>query len=1121
MVYFVTGRAGSGKTQFVRNILEKKAKSCEDNMILIVPEQFSFESERYMLENLGPKDALKIEVLSFTRLAECVFSTYGGICNNLIDNNHKVLLMSLALENIKSELVLYSKYVKSTSFIEKMLHICTEFKQRKICPADLISASNNTNSTILSQKIKELSLIFSSYEAYFENSFSDELDILSKLFNILSEHNFFKDKCVVIDAFKGFTAQEFDIISKIMSQAKDIYITLCTDNIFNSTNETDLFSCVNDTAKKLIKIAKDNNISINNKYKLPLDNPTRFKNKELKHLEQNFLNPAFECYEENTENITLCCASTIKEECDYVASTIKMLLRTENLRCKDFAVVARNADTYKSQLISSFEKYDIPYFEDKRQPISSQPIITLVRCLLEICSKGFSTDRIIRYLKTGLTSVSDDEISIIENYALMWDISGLDWTKEWTGHPDGFGNSVTEKSQKTLGQLNKIKSSCISPILKFKNKCTTTNSKNLSKEIYNHLIDIGTPNRLKNLAILYEQNSSLALAQEQERVWDILMDVLNKLAITLNDLPLTISRYKELFDCVLSFTDLGSIPQGLDEITIGSADRIRLSSPKVVFVIGANEGVFPQIPDGKGILNDNDRRNLIQIGLEVARPSEYIVSEENFITYNSVCSASNKLFICYSRNTVAGESLSPSNIVSQIESIFMHCNKVITDELDDMYFIESNKSAFEICAKTYRRNCKLGSTLKNYFNNNEVYSKKLLSLSRVSNKTSAKFDNSEISTNLFGQDMYISPSRIEDYFKCPFAYFCKFGIKAKPQKFAQLDPMQSGTLLHYLLENLIKTHGIDNLSKMSDIQKNTEINNLLTSYINDKMGGLKEKSKRFEYLYFRLSKVTLDVLNRLCSEFENSDFQPVDFELKIDNDAQIKPYEINLDNGGSLKIRGEIDRVDEFIKDNKSYIRIVDYKSGEKVFSLSDVLNGLNLQMLIYLLTVWKNGKTKYGDIIPSGIVYYPAKLKVSRTPRDSTDEDIAKDKIKITRCNGLFLENLEVLNAMENDLKGKFIPITTTKDGSLKGDLINLSQLGKLNETIDNLLREMGESLHIGKIPAFPAQNKSYKDICKYCDYKSVCGFEELDKKRELESIKHSDALTILEKGDDESGLD
>ncbi|MEG1614983.1 MAG: PD-(D/E)XK nuclease family protein, partial [Oscillospiraceae bacterium] len=922
---------------------------------------------------------------------------------------------------------------------------------------------------------------------------------------------------VVIDAFKGFTAQEFEIINQIMCQADDVYITLTTDNIFGSDDGTDLFSCVNQTAKKLLSIAKENNVRVSNEIKLPLDNPLRYNNDPLTHLEQNVFNPAFDVFETSTEQITLCCASSMAQECDFVASNAKRLMRDSGLRCREIAVIARDSNLYKRELISSFKKYGIPFFEDERQPITSQPLITLVRCAFEIAAKGFSTDRLMRYLKTGLAGICDEDISVAENYALMWKIGAQDWKSEWTQHPDGFRASVSEKSTQSLAKLNEIRREAVNPLLKFKSSCTDTNGEGIARAVFDLLCEIDAGESLKNLAVIYEQNGNLALALEQERVWEMLMEILDQIATSISKTNIGISRCAELFDSVLSVFDIGSIPQGIDEITIGSADRIRLSSPKVVFIVGANEGIFPQSPDGKGILSDADRRKLIELGVEVSMPSEFKVSEERFIAYNSLCSATDKLFVSYSRCTPSGEVLSPSVIVSQLEQIFPCCSMVNTDELDTLDFIESEKSAFEACAKLFNTDSEASATLKKFIKDNKAYGKRFFSLEKVNNKEPFKFDNSQNAVELFGNDLYVSASQIENYHECPFQYFCRYGVRAKPRKIAELNPMESGTVIHYVLENIIKTYGVEQLCSMSKMQRKSEVQLLLTKYLEENMGGLAEKSKRFEYLYFRLCATLCDVLERMSEEFKTSQFKPVDFELKINNDGDIKPYSLKLPDGSELKIIGSIDRVDIFKKDEKSYIRVVDYKSGIKEFLLSDVFFGLNMQMLIYLFSVYQNGKEYYGDIVPSGILYYPAKLNVSKLPRQSSDDDINEKKIKDGKCNGMLLENMDVLNAMENNLCGRFMPVYLDKKGNLCGSLISFKKLTKLQENVDEILCEMANALHKGQIDAYPAVGKNYKNTCDYCDYISVCGIEPADKVHELDDLKHDDALNLLSGGDDD----
>jgi len=1122
MLHFITGRAGSGKTSYVRNTLAQLVKNGTDGMILIVPEQFSFESERSMLSMLGAKDVLKIEILSFSRLAECVFAQIGGEFKSHIDDGGKIILMSLALESVKDELVLYAKYVHRATLAQDFLRLCTEFKQSNISPDDLMLASKSMDECTLKQKLYEISIIMSAYNALLARAYTDELNMLTHLCDALLTHKYFDGRCVVIDAFKGFTEQEFEVISRIMCQADDVYITLTTDDIFGKDDETGLFSCVNQTAKKLLKIAKENNIQVINDIKLPLDNPVRFKNDALAHLEQNLFSPAYDEFEYQSNGITLCCASNKANECDFVAANAKRLMRTKGIRCREMAVIARDSNEYKKELVSAFKKYGIPVFEDERQPITSQPLITLVRCAFEIASNGFSTDRLMRYLKTGLVGICDENISIAENYALMWKIGAQGWKNEWTQHPDGFGISVSEKSSIMLERLNDIRRNAVTPLIKFKNACTDASGEQIAQAVYTLLCEINAAENLKYLAILFEKNGNLTLSLEQERVWDMLMTILDRLATTIGSANINIARCAELFDCVLSVYDMGSIPQGLDEITIGSADRIRLASPTVVFIVGANEGVFPQNPSSKGMLNDSDRRRLIELGVEVAKPSEFKASEERFIAYNALCSAQEELFVTYSRCAPSGEVLSPSVIVSEITQLLPKCNMFCTDELDELSFIESDKSAFEVCAKSYNTDSKLSATLKEYLKNNEEYGKKLNALERVSKNSAMQFEDSQNAVDLFGKDMYMSASKIETYYKCPFEYFCKYGIKATPRKVAELDPMQSGTITHHVLEQIIKKHGKDELCAMTNAQREEEIKSLLTEYLNDKMGGLSEKSKRFEYLFFRLCRTLCEVLNRLCNEFEILQFEPVDFELKIDNDGEIKPYTLELPDGGVLKIIGSIDRVDMFKKDDETYIRVVDYKSGNKNFLLSDVLYGLNMQMLIYLFAVAKNGDERYGNVIPSGILYYPAKMSVSKLPRESSEDDIARQKIKDGKCNGMLLQNINVLNAMEKDLGGKFIPASLNKKGELCGTLISLNQLGELNRRVDEILCEMTTSLHNGKIPAYPVFGKNYDKTCEYCDYRSVCGFEPTDIMREIEELKHDDALNILNGGDnDEQTMD
>jgi ATP-dependent helicase/nuclease subunit B len=1122
LLHFITGRAGSGKTVYARNHLAQLTKCGKEGLILIVPEQFSFESERAMLSLLGPAGANKVDIFSFTRLAEHVFSALGNKLKNPVDKCGKIILISLALEGVQDKLLMYKRCAQNISMATNLLNMFTEFKQANISPADLNSASDKMDESALRQKLYELSLIMSAYDALLHEKFSDDLDVLPMLKSALQSNHFFKGKTVVIDAFKGFTAQEFDIISLIMVQAEDVYITLTTDDIFGSLDETCLFSCVNQTAKKLLYLAKQNNIKISTQIKLPLNGKhTRFKNDELAYLEQNMFNPCAQSFDDPADNITVFSAADKSEECDFIAAYAKKLMRLKGYMCRDIAVITRDSAQYKRDLLSSFKKYSIPVFEDDRQPITSQPLITFVCCALEIAVHGLSTDRLMRCLKTGLTDISDEEIAIAENYALMWKIGAGGWKNKWTQHPGGFGLEMNDSAMDALNELNDIRERMISPLLKFKSKCGNSSGQEKAGALYDLLTQVNSAGKLKELALLFLKNGSTSLAMEQDRIWSILMDVLDTISDTLGKRTVTASRFSDLFNSVISVVDIGSIPQGIDEIIIGTADRVRLSSPKAVFIAGANEGVFPQYPPTGGILTDADRRRLIDMELYVSEPSEYRSSQERFTVYNCVSSASQCLIITYSKSSPLGEAMHPSVIATEIMETFPQCTFLDSDTLPPEYLIESYESAFEACAKVYRTDTALSAALKDLLSGYKTGSK-YAALKRVSDVKPFKIEDPKTALALFGKNIYMSASKVEVYHKCPFEYFCRYGLFAKPKKAAALDALQSGTIIHYVLENLVKTYGKNGLLLLDDAQKSDVITQILTTYLNERMGGLRDKPKRFEYQFFRLKRTVTEIVDRLCREFESSQFSPVSFELKIGNDGEIKPYSLSLPNGGTLKVIGSVDRVDIYQKDDKSYIRVVDYKSGAKDFKLSDVLYGLNMQMLIYLFAIAKNGSELYGEIIPTGVLYYPAKMSISKLPRTAQNDDLAMDKIKKGKGAGILIDDMDAVSAMEDSLSGLFIPAYASKSGGLTGSLISISKLGELNRRIDNTLIDMATSLQCGLIPAVPAVGKDYQNTCRYCDYKSICNYEITHPSREIKNFIHSDALDLLNGGDeDEYDLD
>lgn len=1122
MLRLILGRAGSGKTTAVRNILADYARQGVKDMILIVPEQFSFESEREMLRLLGVRESSCVEILSFTRLVNSVFREYGGKNGASIDDSGRAVLMSLALEEVRDKLNVYSRLATNASLSAKFVSLRGELSQCAITPDDMDAVCAKMNEGMLKNKMSELSLIFRAYDVLLERGFLDDTHALTRLNETLLEHPFFKGRIVAIDAFKSFTVQERKIISQIMEQAEDVYITLCSDKLSDDDDGSGVFSLVKRCARQLIGDANKAGVKV--AAPVILNEHTRFEDESLRALERGIFQPGASVYNEKSDNVTLFRAQNKEDECHFVARTVRRLLREDNLRCRDIAVIARDIDWYNGEMESTLAMYGIPVFKDKRQPLDSQPLMAFVRGALEVASFGFRTESVLRLCKTGMMSVTPDEIYSLENYVLQWRIDGKKWLKEWTENPKGLGVKMGDKEKEILSELNAVRERIVTPLEKLRSSCKEADGLEIARAVYELLEEERVSEQLLNLAKELQEAGERDLALEQERVWDVLMALLGQIGTILNGRSMSPRRFAELFEVMLSAQQLGTIPQGLDELPVGSAERMRVSSPKAVFVVGANDGVFPQTPVPDGIFTDSERCRLIELGLEMGDDCEHKAVGERFIAYNTLCSAREKLYVSYIQSDDSGEGMSPSEIVKQINKILPNCHSVDTSEVTLRERIESERPAFEQLALIWQNTFgdsaekkSVRASLREYFEKNEKYKLPLKSLNRASDKTPFGFTNSNVSKELFGNNMRLSASQIEVYHKCPFQYFCKYGLLAKPRKTAELDALNSGTLLHYVLEQMIKRHGGKGLSLQSEHEISDEVHALLQEYLNEYMGGEDDKSCRFTYQLRNLSRILEHTLIQIAKEFAEILYEPVDFELKMGDepDCDIPPYKLDLPDGGWIKIRGSIDRVDRMESEGKSYIRIVDYKSGSntKEFALSDVLYGLNMQMLVYLMDVWENAGKRYGDIVPAGVLYMPVKLPSASLKRDATEAEMEKEKIKSSKMNGMLLDHSLSLSGMAMGAANKNPYI-------LSRNTINMSELKKLKDKIDETLLKMAHELRDGNVPALPVRGKRYDGVCDWCDYASVCCHENSDKEKALSDFDHDEVLKILNgEGENENG--
>lgn len=1101
MLHFVLGRSGYGKTEYCFNQIESLVKNGGDGILLITPEQYNFTAEKRLLLSLKESGINKIENSSFSRLNNEVSRLYGGERLPVISKGSKAVFMKRAVDLVKDSLDLFHKKLNSSSFVTSMVKIYDEMKSCDISAEELLLASERIDREVLAHKLSDMSKIMNAYEQLLDGAYYDSADELSRLYEKLLNIEYFKGRSVFIDGFNGFVANEYKILELIIKEAKDVTVTLAADS-FENSNEFSLFSYVNKNVQMLRRLAERNGILSDAVY---LEKNYRTEDKSLLFCEKNIFSNLNEQYNENQQSVHIYSAKSVSDECAYIAMQIKKELRNGR-KAADIAVVCRDADAYRNEMVYAFRKYGVPYYDDERQPINTQPLMVFVQYLLRTVVYSFRSEDILSLAKTGLTDMSSESISSLENYIYLWSISGVKkWSSSFEASPKDFAAEITESDRKKLNELNKSREYLFSRINRFKNSVKSKNAGEIGAAIYNLLISFNVNRHLKEIAEKLSAYGKSILAEEQGRVWDILMNILNQLAVILGDEEISVKDYLSLFNIMTASEDMGVLPQGLDNVQFGQADRMRADNPESVYILGANEGEFPQAVTSGGLLSESDRIVLSKNNLELYSFGETLNLQERYFAYMAVSMPSKKLCITYLGN---GKSPAPSVIITSVKKIFPNIKEIKYSDIPDIELVESSESAFELMAQRFNDNTEFSESLKAYFKDDDRFE----SVKLLSENDDITIKNEKTAQSLFGSDMYLSASRLEDFFNCRFRYFCKFGLMAKPRKKAQMNAMTTGTVIHYVLEKLISEVGSARLGQMSNTEIKMIVDKYLRLYLKEKMGASDEFTARFTYQFLRLSKMLYSVAGRLSAEFSQSRFEAKAFELNIDSDGEVKPKVISLENGGTVQIRGEVDRVDILEENGCRYIRVIDYKSGNKKFSLSDVLYGLNLQMFVYLFTLANDKNSEYCGI-PAGVLYMHAARSVWGLDRNTDVSAVLGEENREFRMKGLVLydEEHDILDSMEKDLKGNYIPVKYTKKNGISGCFASLEELGTIGRNVEKLIADMGNMLLNGRIEQNPINGKNHDKTCEFCDYSSVCASRRSIENRETEELSDEEVLKKL----------
>lgn len=1062
MLQFILGRASTGKTLTILNKIKELSFDNKES-VFIVPEQFTFESERQVLRTVGDSFSLNTTVLSFSRLCDEVGRNIGGISYTTLSESDKIIFMHKALNNVADRLKLWKRYVSSVTFAKTILDTIGEFKINAIGYEDIRKASETVSGETLKLKLHDISIIFEEYNLCIGEAFLDPTDSLTRLYNSLLNYKYFEGKTVFIDSFKGFTGQQFKIIERILSQAENVVISLCYNP--ENKNEYGIFSNIRRAVEKISKIAKSHAVGIAE----PIILQKQHYNSDSLSAVESYISD--DEYNNSFEDkaVTLVKCSTAFDEAEFVANKIRKLIREENYRFRDFVIIARDADSYREAIVTACDKNGISLYFDNRFPLSAFPLSVFVASAIK--ALDFSSENIFKMLKTGLGAIGFSDITLLENYTYIWNISGDDWLKEWKMNPKGFvTDELTDEDIKLLEKINALRIMAIEPIISFKNSFKYS-AFNMSKAIAEL---INNNDVAKKLSLFSEKLNNETIGFNTSvlnQCYELYMKILDSLVTCFGEQKITKKEFTDALCLVVNSSDVGTIPQMLDEVTFGSADRIRPSRPKITFIIGANQGVFPKSINNAGIFNLSDRKNLIDLDINIADNSVYSSIDEEFLVYTSLCCASDKLFISFSSKAVSGDILEPSAFVNKIsDGLNIGVEDLTNDAILNDFLPETEKAMFSKYCRNLKADTSDAVTIKTALEKTT----ELVFLNSYLNDKRFKL-NKDTAKKLYGTNIAMSASKLDTFNRCKFSYFCRYGLGAKRLEPADFNVMQRGTIVHYCLERLILENELKNLSE-------TELDLLTEKYVNDYLDSISGFSSMFtlktEFLVSRLVRSLKEVVRHIARELSQSDFTPSACELKIGNGED----EINVTfpfDEGKITLYGSIDRLDTY----NGYVRIIDYKTGSKSFKLPDILFGLNMQMLIYLYAVVRGSGLE--DRFAAGILYQPSK-------RDIKGEGLA--------MNGLLQKDIDIVYAMDKSNLGEFVPkLQLNKDGSLSkraNSFIEETDFAKIFDLVEKTMRDTGNKILHGDISVDPTDGRE-SPACKYCDFHTVCGFENKTAKR------------------------
>ena len=963
----------------------------------------------------------------------------------------------------------------------------------------------------LAMKLKDLKTLYRGFQDYIRDHFITTEETLDVLRRSLSKSKILKGSVVVFDGFTGFTPIQNRLIQELMRVCAETIVTVTIgvgEDPYKMDGEQKLFHLSKKTVADLEKLAAEAEVERGEDLFVK-GGPNRFaKAPALHYLEQNLFRYQYEPYAGEQQEIHMFEALSPREEVHQTALYIRHLIREQGMTYRDIAVVIGDLEGYASYVETEFGQLEIPCFLDRTRGIVLNPMIEYIKSALQLYIKDFSYDTVFHFLRSGMADISREEIDELENYVIRTGARGYRTysrlftrrTEELQGNAEGS----EQAEEKTMERLNRIRQQFMDAV-----EILHMGSQEKAGDYVSHLYDFLEQNQVQQKLLNYQQQfekeGDLSRAREYAQIYRLVMDLLDQVYELLGEEEISRQEFADILEAGFGEITVGTIPQNVDRIVVGDMERTRLKQVKVLFFLGVNDGNIPKNASKGGIISDMDREFLIESGTEMAPSPRQQMYIQRLYLYLNMTKPSEQLYLSYAKVNSEGKGIRPSYLIDTVRKLFPAMSVEYPQNRSRLEQIEGRQEGARYLAEELREYVE--GTLpeeerQDFYLMYRAYEADAAGRDLLTRAAFRRYRESGLSRivarALYGQQLENSVSRLETYAACACRHFLQYGLSLQEREEFGFEASDMGTVYHAVLENFAGKLAESNLTwwDFTEDFAAKAVKESVEAYAATYGETVLYSSARNEYAITRMSRILTRTVLTLQKHLKQGSFQPDDYELSFRFAEDLDSIHVDLSEDEKMHLQGRIDRIDVSEDAEHVYVKVIDYKSGNRKFDLAALYYGLQLQLVVYMNAAMEMESRKHPDkeIVPAALLYYHIDDPTIETPVELTDEQINEQILAKLRMNGVVNSDPEVVERLDRYMQDKsvVIPVEKKKDGSFsaRSGVLSREEMQLISSYVDAKIRSIGREILDGKIAANPYE-KGNEEACTYCAYKKVCGFD------------------------------